>query len=402
MKIIRNICLLTVLIALMFMLCSCSTFDNFKHHFFHEAGTTEETIKFGIIEPQTGSDKNYGSEEIIGFRIANEIVPEVLGKKIEMVYVDTQSDMDVAESTIAGLIEREPAVVLGGYGNVVSLVASNLLGEAKIPTIGTTSTNPLIVDNNSCYFRVGFTGSAQGRTVADYIVGALNLDSAMLIKIKGDETTTEMCGKFMNRMESKTGNSDSVKEIIYIDPSAPDYGHYVDIIAKNDVKAVFMPTGLNTAEEIFREANDHAKNVTFIGPNSWQSEDLISIAMKYPNIHVAVVSDVINSTENLEESNADTTYLHEKLAEKYGELTSADATIPNGTALAFDAYMVAIKAIENAGSTESADIIKQLKEIKNFPGASGKITFNENGEASKPINVDIVEEGKFITVYTSK
>ena len=124
--------------------------------------------------------------------------------------------------------------------------------------------------------------------------------------------------------------------------------------------------------------------------------------MKYPNIHVAVVSDVINSTENLEESNADTTYLHEKLAEKYGELTSADATIPNGTALAFDAYMVAIKAIENAGSTEPADIIKQLKEIKNFPGASGKITFNENGEASKPINVDIVEEGKFITVYTSK
>lgn len=406
MRKLRNTILLAVLTVTMFSLCSCSTYDNFVHQFFHKAGAADETIKIGIIEPQTGRDSSYGTEELRGFKIANELVPEVLGKKIELLYADTQSDMDVAETTVAGVIDKKPAVVLGGYGNVVSLVASSLLGQARIPAIGTTATNPLIVDNNSYYYRVAFTDSVQGKLVADYIVDSMKEENAVLIKIKGDETTTPMNGKFLNRMESKTGNSDSVKDIIYIDQASADYKFYVDTIAKDNVHAVFMATGLNVAEEVFKEADKKLTGVTFIGPNSWHNDDLLNIALKYPNIRIAVVSDVVNTAVNSEQmhelQDVETTSMYDRLAAKYAEQYGSDAQIPTGTALAFDAYMIAVKAIRDAGSVEAADIKAQLDSITDFPGASGQITFNENGEASKPINIDIVDRNKFVTVYTSK
>lgn len=406
MRKLRNTILLAVLTVTMFSLCSCSTYDNFVHQFFHKAGATDETIKIGIIEPQTGRDSSYGTEELRGFKIANELVPEVLGKKIELLYADTQSDMDVAETTVAGVIDKKPAVVLGGYGNVVSLVASSLLGQARIPAIGTTATNPLIADNNSYYYRVAFTDSVQGKLVADYIVDSMKEEKAILIKIKGDETTTPMNGKFLNRMESRTGNSDSVKDIIYVDQASADYRLYVDTIAKDNVHAVFMATGLNVAEEVFKEADKKLTGVTFIGPNSWHNDDLLNIALKYPNIRIAVVSDVVNTAVNSEQmhelQDVETTSMYDQLAAKYAEQYGPDAQIPTGTALAFDAYMIAVKAIRDAGSVEAADIKAQLDSITDFPGASGQITFNENGEASKPINIDIVDRNKFVTVYTSK
>lgn len=414
MRKIKKIILLAVLTITMLSLCSCSTYDNFMHQFFHKPGISDDTIKIGIVEPQTGRDSNFGADELKGFKLANELVPEVLGKKIELIYADTQSDMDVAETVVSSLADKRPAVVLGGYGNVVSLVTSSVLGQARIPVIGTTATNPLITDNNSYYYRVSLTESAQGKLVADFIVDSMGQEKAVLIKMKGDETTTPMNGKFLNRMESKTGNSDSVRDIIYVEPSAPDYRQYVETIAKDGVKAVFMATGLNTAEEIFKLANEELKGVTFIGPNSWHNKELLSIAIKYPNIRVAVVSDVVSTvaaSEQTAEITADittditeveTTSLHNQLAAGYAELYGQEAQLPTGTALAFDAYMIAVKAIENAGSTEPADIKAQLDAIMNFPGASGQITFNENGEASKPINIDIVEMNKFVTIYSGK
>ena len=49
MRKLRNTILLAVLTVTMFSLCSCSTYDNFVHQFFHKAGATDETIKIGII-----------------------------------------------------------------------------------------------------------------------------------------------------------------------------------------------------------------------------------------------------------------------------------------------------------------------------------------------------------------
>lgn len=407
MKKLKNLVLLTVLAVTMISLCGCSTYSNFVHEFFHESGEASETIKIGIIEPQTGKDSAYGNEELEGFRIANKLAPEVIGKQVELIYADTQSDMDVTEATVKELIDKKPAVVLGGYGNVVSLAASSLLGPAKIPTIGTSSTNPLIADNNDYYYRVGLAESTQGKIIADFIVDYMKLDSAVLVKVEGDETTTPMNGKFLNRMEARTDNENSVKDIIYIDQSTHDYTKYVDKIEASGVKVVFMPVGYTIAEGVFKEVDKRGLDITFIGPESWHDIEMTAIALKYPTVKIAAVSDVVHVDEANEvgdeaTKNVETTSLYDKLKEEYTKAYGEVAQVPTGTALAFDAYMIAIKTISDAGSVDSEAIKAQLDKIKNYPGASGDITFNENGEAYKDLNIDMLIDKEFVTVYTGK
>ena len=58
-----------------------------------------DTIKIGIFEPMTGATAAGGAMEKEGFDLANELYPEVLGKKIELIYGDNKSDR--AEATLA-------------------------------------------------------------------------------------------------------------------------------------------------------------------------------------------------------------------------------------------------------------------------------------------------------------
>lgn len=74
-------------------------------------------------------------------------------------------------------------------------------------------------------------------------------------------------------------------------------------------------------------------------------------------------------------------------------------------ALNYDAYNVLIQAIADAGSTDGPTINEALKNIENFEGASGYITFDENHNVE---NLGVIKtinsEGKFeyVTKYERK
>ena len=48
----------------------------------------DDTIKIGVFEPMTGATAAGGAMEKEGYDLANELYPEVLGKKVELVYGD--------------------------------------------------------------------------------------------------------------------------------------------------------------------------------------------------------------------------------------------------------------------------------------------------------------------------
>lgn len=81
--------------------------------------------------------------------------------------------------------------------------------------------------------------------------------------------------------------------------------------------------------------------------------------------------------------------------DKYGAEDPEEAT-----ALAFDAYMIAIGAIETAGDTDGEKVKDALKQTTGFAGASGEISFDESGDPKKTINIDVIRNNRFISVYT--
>ena len=89
--------LLAVLLAC--SLSGCTTYKNF-HAAFFEKDKEQEVIKIGVFEPQTGADAQDAAEEIKGIELARELYPEVMGKRVELVYADNQSDVEMARTAM--------------------------------------------------------------------------------------------------------------------------------------------------------------------------------------------------------------------------------------------------------------------------------------------------------------
>ncbi|SCJ99424.1 Leucine-%2C isoleucine-%2C valine-%2C threonine-%2C and alanine-binding protein precursor [uncultured Eubacterium sp.] len=395
----RNMALALVLISIMIVMTGCTTFDNFKEAFFSEKGAASDTVKIGILEPQTGNDSEKGQMEIEGIELAYEIAGEVLGKKVELVYADTQSSIYVAESAVADLIDKKPAIVLGSYGEAVSLVASQKLGKVKIPAIAVTATNPLITKNNEYYFRVTFTDASQGKALADYVFEELGQTKAGIIKMKDEDTTSELVRQFTAQMAELTEDETSIAASVQIDSKTKDYKEYIEKIKASGVKAVFMPVSLKTADKIFAEAEKMGlTDITFIGPKDWHNNDIVELQNKYVGIKIAVASNFMSTSA---EETADKDILYNQFIKAY-KAKHGDSEPPEETVLGFDAYMIGIQAIEKAGSIDGYLVKEALKSTSHFRGASGEISFDETGEPTKPINVDIIKDGKFVSVYTAK
>ena len=72
------------------------------------------------------------------------------------------------------------------------------------------------------------------------------------------------------------------------------------------------------------------------------------------------------------------------------------------SALGFDAYNVALDAIEAANSTDTTAIRDALAALKT-EGVTGAIEFDENGDAKKDMAyIDVVKGGKFTFLKTQQ
>ncbi|MDD4366353.1 MAG: branched-chain amino acid ABC transporter substrate-binding protein, partial [Eubacteriales bacterium] len=91
----KTVALLTAFIMIAGVFAGCTTYDNFKEAFFG-GGSGGDTIKIGVFEPATGEFAEEGELETRGMELANSLYPEVLGKKVELIYADTGSDLNVA------------------------------------------------------------------------------------------------------------------------------------------------------------------------------------------------------------------------------------------------------------------------------------------------------------------
>lgn len=69
------------------------------------------------------------------------------------------------------------------------------------------------------------------------------------------------------------------------------------------------------------------------------------------------------------------------------------------SALAYDAMNIVLLAIEKGGA-KSEDIKNALYQIKDFPGVTGKTTFDVNGDVVKSVLLKVVKNGQFVVWET--
>ena len=376
------------------MLTGCTTFNNFKEAFLQQKKSSDVTIQIGIYEPMSGADSDAAKAEIKGIELAHEVYPNIGGKIVELVYSDNSSDIDAAETAINNLISKKPDVILGSYGSVYSMIAGKLINDAKIPAIAITNDNPLVTKNYPYYFRVCYVDSNQGDLLAKYVLEQKQETTAGVLIPNNDDVAMAMATTFVDRIEAETENEDAITAYETYKPGQKDFTKPLKAIQESGVKSVLLPGDSADSANIINQAADLGMDVMFLGPTDWSSKEFRSeLSSSVSKEHLAFVNFFTADDTINQES--------EKFLEAYHEKYGKDKEPEDSVALGYDAYLIAINAINDAGNDPSGkDIRKVLASAKEFQGASGNITFNTEGDPLRSAQISTWEGKKIVSTYT--
>lgn len=376
------------------MLTGCTTFNNFKEAFLQQKKSSDVTIQIGIYEPMSGADSDAAKAEIKGIELAHEVYPNIGGKIVELVYSDNSSDIDAAETAINNLISKKPDIILGSYGSVYSMIAGKPVNDAKIPAVAITNDNPLVTKNYPYYFRVCYVDSNQGDLLAKYVLEQKQETTAGVLIPNNDDVAMAMATTFVDRIEAETENEDAITAYETYKPGQKDFTKPLKAIQESGVKSVLLPGDSADSANIINQAADMGMDVMFLGPTDWSSKEFRSeLSSSVSKEHLAFVNFFTADDTINQES--------EKFLEAYHEKYGKDKEPEDSVALGYDAYLIAINAVNDAGNDPSGnDIRKVLASAKEFQGASGNITFNTEGDPLRSAQISTWEGKKIVSTYT--
>ncbi|ABR33939.1 MULTISPECIES: ABC transporter substrate-binding protein [Clostridium] len=383
----RKISLLLV-IAMMtsFTLGGCNSKSGTK------ANEDSDVIKIGVFEPMTGANAAGGQLETEGAKLANKIYPTVLGKKVELVFADNKSDKVEAASAAANLIEQEHVnAIIGSYGSGFSMAAGDIVQEAKVPAVGVTCTNPLVTAGNDYYFRVCFIDPFQGTVMAKYAANKLKAKKVAILQEVSSDYSVGICKFFTDEFKKLTEDNNAVVAKANYNTGDQDFSAQLTNIKGSNPDVIFAPGNFTEGAMIIKQARQLGITAPIIGADTWETPEFLDIGKE--DVEGTVFSTFFaTETPITEESKI---FLDEYRKQYNKEPAAA-------TALGYDAYLVILDAIKRANSADPVKIRDEIAKTKDFPGAAGVITIDENNNAVKEAVLKIVKDGKFTYLDTIK
>jgi branched-chain amino acid transport system substrate-binding protein len=337
----------------------------------------------GGFLPMTGAVAAYGQDAKAGIEIAMEMKPEALGKKLNFVTADTKSDKIEAANAMSRLIEKDKVfAVIGEMISGDTMAGAPIAEKAMIPVVSPTATNPLVTQNKKYIFRVCFIDPVQGDIAAKYAFNTLKAKKAALIVDKSQDycvglakffkdAFTQLGGKIVAETFCVTEDKDFSAQLSTIKPTAPDV-----IYAPN----YYSPVALFT-----KQARELGVKAPVLAGDGAQADELIQIGGKEV--------EGVAFTGHFHPQAATTDLAKDWMARFEKKYPGKQ---PNAFhALGADAYFVLLDAITRANSMKGESIRAALATTKDFSAISGKLSIGEDGNAVKPMVINVVKGGKF-------
>lgn len=340
----------------------------------------DNVIKIGVFEPLSGDSGAGGRQEMLGMQYAQSLRPtvEINGVEytIELVPADNQSTADRAPTAAATLVSEGVSVVLGTYGSSAAIAAAPTFEQAQIPAIGVTCTNPRVTEGNEYYFRTCFIDPFQGTVLANYAYEQLGARTVYCLGESGNDYDTGVINYFQEAFEALGGTV----EVASFPANNSDFSTYLNTAVNMGADAILTPVSIAYSTQIIAQAISMNFELPILGSDTLDS------------------NAVLAATEGSDIGLYVTTFYNEGGDPEFDEgfkafINSNNTNLENNggndmiaavSVMGFDAYNVAVDAIERAQSTDPNNIYNALKET-NWDGITGNIQFDDNGDAIRDL-----------------
>jgi branched-chain amino acid transport system substrate-binding protein len=364
------------------------------------------TIKIVSSLPRTGLSKTQTDDVVTGIKQALEEHNNKAGN-FTIVYEDWDDATAQAgrwdaatEASNATKASNDPDVMvyIGTFNSGAAAVAIPILNKAGLAMISPANTAPeltkkgfddkvhdtLYTGGTRNYFRVVTADDVQGAAAANWAT-ELGFKNAYVLNDQ------EVYGKGVANVFQKqfTANGGAVISNEGYDPKQAEFRSLMTKVKDSGADLVYCGCLVDSGgPQLLKDLKAVAPEIQFMGPDGIQTQAFIDAA----GADVAAGTYATVAGKDVKDLPAAGQKFYEDFKAKSG------GKDPDPYAIyGYEAMNVALQAIEKVGKKDRAAILNALKEVKDYQGALGTWSFDENGDTTlTDIRGFKVEGGKFV------
>lgn len=343
-------------------------------------------VEIGALIPLSGDTAAYGENARNAIDLAAEEINGtggINGAKVRVVYMDTKAMPSAGMAAFEKMMEdRSISAVIGPMSSPATLAVAPLAEAEHVVLVSPSASNPEITTAGDYIFRTCLSDQYEGLVLARLAGDTLGYQTAAVLYIDNEYGSglvdvfgaafVGAGGTIVSREAFAEEATDFVEPLERIAEASPQVILLVGYAQMGDILVEARTAGLTQQvlssvmfdnPEILAAAGEAAEGVLF---TSWTPDPI---------------------TPSPERQAFDAAY---RVRHGVGPGIFA--------AESYDAMRLLAQVIAQRG--DSGDAIRAgLLNISGYPGASGLITFDENGDCIKSVFVKTVQDGEF--VYTS-
>lgn len=342
-----------------------------------------EVFKVGAVLALTGSASVWGENVRKGMELALDEIHAaggVKGKKIEIIYEDSQSDPTKAVAALQKVISTaQVPVVIGDIASSNVLAMAPVAESEKVVLISPGASNPDISHAGEYIYRNFPSDALEGRVDADYAFQQLKWKKVAILYIKNAYGE----GVFRVFKEAFTKHGGIVILEDSFNQGAIDFRAQLTKVKNITVDGIFLPGYPDEMAKLLKQAKELGVKKPFLSTQAFDDPQVLKIAGE------AAEGVVFSTPEPPSDADPIVANFRQNYKKKYGK----DIGLMSDTG--YDALKIVAVAIERGGYSVQA-IKAQFDALKNYPGAAGSTTFDQYGDVPKPVIFKVVKKGEFV------
>jgi branched-chain amino acid transport system substrate-binding protein len=345
----------------------------------------QEKITIGAIIPLTGDAGSYGVALKKGMDVALEAINAtggIDGKKLAIVFEDSQADPAKAVAAFNKLrsIDSVP-MVLGDMFSAGTLAIAPIAERNKIVLLSPSASAVDLTKAGDYVFRIYPSDTYDGTYLAEFARDKLRAKKVAVVFMQTASISTvvqvfhdkfeDVGGKVVCSEAYKEGDTDFRSQLAKAKAFNPD--------------VMFIPGYLKEMANLLKQAKEIGIKTQFLSISTFSDPKILSLAG-------GAAEGVMFSSPAFDAES--TTHEMQTFLQVFRKKFNAEPDILAG--YGYDVVNIAAKALRAARNITPDSIKQRLYDIKDYPGVTGKTTFDSNGDVVKELRIMTVKNGTFV------
>jgi len=332
----------------------------------------QQPLRIGFVGALTGEAATYGEDDRNGALLAMEEINAhggINGRPLDIIFEDGKCNGKDAATAIHKLIETDNVhVVLGASCSSEALAMAPIAETAHVILITSAATNPAIKDAGDFTFRTVPSDALTGKKLADTF--SRNFTRIALISENTD--FAQGLRTIFTKRATELG-LEIVADETY-DQGATDYHTQLLKIQEANPQALFIdPQADAAAARILKQLHELDFNPTVGLVYFGSSKSIQDLGPTYTNTLISIDFPEFNSPQALD------------ILSRYEQRFGKKPNYPIWALASYDRVHIIANALRACG--EDTECIKTwLYHMSAYPGVTGTIQFDSDGEATRGIS----------------